>query len=111
MIENIQHEKRLTLSSKKCELLRVGCKTLGGSIYVNKSVTNSDCTKYLGDNVNSNGSNSDLIDAKVKKAQGSVIELISVCKEAQFSLNQISAMFLLYRSVFLPRLIFNCETW
>ena len=65
----------------------------------------------MGDHVNSNGSNSDLIDARVKKAQGSVIELISICKEGQFSLNQISAMFLLYRSVFLPRLIFNFETW
>ena len=74
-------------------------------------MTNSDCTKYLGDYVNSNGSNSDLIDVRVKKAQGSVIELISICKEAQLSLNQISAMFLLHRSVFLPRLIFNCETW
>ena len=74
-------------------------------------MTNSDCTKYLGDYVNSNGSNSDLIDARVKKAQGSATEPISICKEAQFSLNRISAMFLLYRSVFLPRLIFNCETW
>ena len=87
----------MTFSSKKCELLRVGFKTLGESIYVNnKSVTNSDCTKYLDDYVNSNCSNSDLIDAREKKAKGSVIELISICKEAQFSLNQISAMFLLY---------------
>ena len=31
-------------------------------------MTNSDCTKYLGDYFNSNGSNSDLIDARVKKA-------------------------------------------
>ena len=29
LIENIQHEKILTFSSKKCELLRVGFKTLG----------------------------------------------------------------------------------
>ena len=92
--------------------LGLGFKTLGESIYVNsKSVTNSDCTKYLGDYVNSNGSNSGLINARVKKAQGSVTELISICNEAQFSLNQISAMFLLYRSVFLSRLRFNCETW
>ena len=112
LTENIHHEKRLAFSSKKCELLRVGFKTLGESIYVNnKSVTISDCTKYLGDYVNSNGSNSDLINARVRKAQGSIIELTFICKEAQFSLNQISAMFLLYRSVFLPRLIFNCETW
>ena len=69
LIENIQHEKRLTFSSKKCELLRVRFKTLGESIYVNnKSVTNSDRIKYLGDYVNSNGSNSDLIDARVKKS-------------------------------------------
>ena len=74
-------------------------------------MTNSNCTKYLGDYVNSNGSNSDLIDARAKKAQGAVIGLISICKEAQFSLNQISAMFLSYQSVFLLRLIFNCETW
>ena len=112
LIENIQHEKGFIFSSKKCELLRVGFKTLGGSFYVNnKSVTNSDCAKYLGDYVNSNGSNSDLIDARVRKAQRSVIELISICKENKFSLNQISAMFLLYRSAFLPTLIFNCEAW
>ena len=47
----------------------------------------------------------------MKKAKGSTTELIAVCKEAQFSSNQLSAMILLYRSVFLPRLIFNCETW
>ena len=85
MIENTHYEKRLTFSSKKCELLRVGLKTLGESIYVNsKSVTNSDCTKYLGDYVNSNGSNSDLIDARVKKDQGSVIELILFVKRLSF---------------------------
>ena len=86
MLENIQHEKRLFFfSSKKCELLRVGFKTSGESIYVNsKSVTNSDYTKYLGDYVISNGSNSDLIDARVKKAQGSVIELISIAKRLSF---------------------------
>ena len=41
----------------------------------------------------------------------STIELIALCKEAQFSSNQLSAMLLLYRSVFFPRLISNCETW
>ena len=34
-----------------------------------------------------------------------------MCKEAQFSSNQLSAMLLLCGSVFLSRLIFNCETW
>ena len=37
LIENIQHEKRLTFCSKKCELLRVGFKTLDESIYQKSS--------------------------------------------------------------------------
>ena len=65
----------------------------------------------MGDHFNNFGTNSDLVDARVKKAKGSTIELIAMCKEAQFSSNQLSAMLLLYRSAFLPRLIFNCETW
>ena len=112
LIENIQHAKRLDFSSKKCELLKVGSKSSDWLIYVNnKSITNSECTKYLGDHFNSFDTSSDLVDARVKQAKGSTTELIVMCKEAQFSSNQLSAMLLLYRSVFLPRLIFNCETW
>ena len=55
--------------------------------------------------------NSDFVDARVEKAKGSTIEVIAMCKEAHFSSDQLSALLLLYRSVFLPRLIFNCETW
>ena len=88
LIENIQHEKRLNFSSKKCELLKVGSKSSDGFIYVNnKSITNSECTKYLGDYFNNFGTNSDLVDARVKKAEGSTIEVIAMCKEAQFSSN------------------------
>ena len=72
-------KKRLNFSSKKCELLKVGSKSSDGFIYVNnKSITNSECTKYLGDHFNSFGTNSDLVDARVKKAKGSTIELIAV---------------------------------
>ena len=111
MIENIWHEKRLNFSSKKCELLKVGSKSSDGFVYVNNtSITNSECTKYFGDYFNSFGINSDLVDARVKKAKDSTIELIAMCKEVQFSSNP-SAVLLLYRSVFLLRLIFNCETW
>ena len=82
LIENIQHEKlkRLYFSSEKCELLEVGSKLSDGFIYVNnKSITNSECTKYLGDQFNSFSINSDLVDAGVKKTKGSTIELILLC--------------------------------
>ena len=91
LIEKIQHEKMLNFSSKKYELLKVGLKSSNGHIYVNnKSITNSECTKYLGDHFNSFGSSSYLVHARVKKAKGSTIE--PLCKEAQFSSNQLSAM-------------------
>ena len=38
-------------------------------------------------------------------------EIISLCKEVNFGKNQISNMLLLYQSIFIPRLIYNCETW
>ena len=39
------------------------------------------------------------------------IEIISLCKEVNFGKSQTSNMLLLYDSVFLPRLTYNCETW
>ena len=42
---------------------------------------------------------------------GSTIELISLCKEVQFGESQINNMLLLYQSIFLPRLFYNCEAW
>ena len=42
---------------------------------------------------------------------GTTAELMSLCKEAKFGKEQIPNMILLYYSVFLPRLIYNAETW
>ena len=67
--------------------------------------------KYLGDVLNSRGYNSEVIKDKVKKAVGITNEIISLCKEVNFCKNQISNMLLLNRSIFILRLIYNCETW
>ena len=67
--------------------------------------------KYLGDVLNSKGYNSEVIKDKVKKAVGITNEIISLCKEVNFCKNQISNMLLLNRSIFILRLIYNCETW
>ena len=53
--------------------------------------------------------NFDLI--KFDMSYRSVTELISMYKEAYFGSTQIEIMLLLYRSVYLPRLIYNCESW
>ena len=67
--------------------------------------------KYLGDILNSRGDNSEMIKDRVGKAVGTTNEIISLCKEVNFGTNQISNMLLLYRSIFIPRLIYNGETW
>ena len=52
-----------------------------------------------------------MIKDRVGKAVGTTNEIISLCKEVNFGKNQISNMLLLYRSIFIHRLIYNCETW
>ena len=52
-----------------------------------------------------------MIKSRVDRCHGSVAELISICKEAHFGQQQIERMFLLYKAVFLPRMIYNCESW
>ena len=52
-----------------------------------------------------------MIKDRVGKAVGTTNEIISLCKEVNYGKNQISNMLLLHRSIFIPRLIYNCETW
>ena len=52
-----------------------------------------------------------MIKDRLSRATGSTNELISLCKEAVFRRYQIENMLLLYRSVFLPRVIHNSEAW
>ena len=52
-----------------------------------------------------------MIEERIKRSVGSTIELISLCKEVQLGDSQINNMRLLYQSIFLPCLIYNCEAW
>ena len=39
------------------------------------------------------------------------MELKALCKEIKFGKRQIENMLVLYKGVFLPQLIYNCEAW
>ena len=67
--------------------------------------------RYLGDTFNSKGDNVALCKHRVDESVGSTIETISLCKETNFGKDQIYSMITMYQSVFLPRLIYNCESW
>ena len=112
VIEQIQFEKRLKFSAKKCELLAIGSDDAGYTLDINgRTIKHVSTVKYLGDILNAQGSNVDMIKSRVDRCHGSVTELISICKEAHFGQQQIGMMFLLYKAVFLPRMIYNCESW
>ena len=57
------------------------------------------------------GNNIDLSKTRAAKSTGTSIEIISLCKEVKFGKKQIANVFLLYSSLFIPRLIYNCEAW
>ena len=60
---------------------------------------------------NSKGNNVAFCKLRVDKSVGSIIEIISLCKETSFGKHQIFSMIIMYQSVFLPRQIYNCESW
>ena len=112
IIEQIQHEKRLKFSSRNCELLVIGQVEDQCNLEVNNTtIKQVQHVKYLGDLINSQGNNCDLIKSRIDRSYGSFTELISICQDAYFGSKQIEIMLLLYRSVYLPRLIYNCESW
>ena len=67
--------------------------------------------RYLCDTFNSKGDNVAPCKRRVDKSVRSTIEIIPPCKETNFGKHQICSMITMYQSVFLPRLIYNCESW
>ena len=81
----------------------------GGSLIVyGEPMRVEELYRYLGDIFNSKGDNVALCKHRIDKSVGSTIEIISMCKETNFGKHQI---YTIYQSVFLPRLIYNCESW
>ena len=114
VMENMQDQERLTFSAEKCELLRINPKpsSAGASLTVNNAqVKMLEFARYLGDYFNTSGDNTTLCKECCLRAKGSTVELIALCKEIKFGKRQIENMLVLYKAVFLPRLIYNCEAW
>ena len=111
VLQAIQHEKRLTFFAEKCELLKINsrddtCVKING-----RSMKQVDVACYLGDHFNHQRNNSDLCEERVTKAKGTIIELCSLCKGINIENKQIESMLLLYKTVFISRVIYNCEAW
>ena len=57
------------------------------------------------------GDNQTLCAERCSRANSTIIELMAICHDVVFGRKQIEVMLLLYTSVFLPRLLYNCEAW
>ena len=100
IIEQIQHEKRISFSFEKCELLKMNSKYKQGNIMVNgENIKTVDTAKYLGDKLNSKGNYIDLCRDRVDRAKGSTFELIALCREVKSGTRQIKNMLILHQSV------------
>ena len=65
----------------------------------------------VGDVFNDKGDNTALCKDRADKAVSTIIELFSICKEVNFGKFKISNLLTFYQSVFILRLIYNCEAW
>ena len=80
VLEAIQHEKQLTFSAEKCELLKINSKG-DTCLKVNgRSMKEVDVACYLGDHFNRHGNNSDLCKERVTKAKGTTINYVPCAK-------------------------------
>ena len=111
IITDVIDYKKLNFSSDECRVLKVNLKTSETVSIDNVNLEVKTNFKYLGDIFNSKGNNSDMILERTKKAVSTIIELFSLSKGAIFGKYQVSNQIMLYKTVFLPRLLYNCETW
>ena len=115
-ISSIQKRKCLTFSAEKCKILKINNNNNNSdnssSLFLSGIKLEADPQfRYLDDIFNNKGSNFSLCEDRAQKATGSSNEIISLCKESILGNTQISNMILLYHTVFIPRLIYNCESW
>ena len=112
VIAGMQDRKRLKFSGEKCKILKINSRDTTNTLTISDTTVDVEKQfKYLGDVFNSQGNNIDLSKTRAAKSTGTSIEIISLCKEVKFGKKQIANMFLLYSSLFIPRLIYNCEAW
>ena len=109
VLEAIQHEKRISVSAEKWELLKINCNNSDGFKVNGIGIKEVESARYLGDLFNIKRGNSDTCRQKHLKAKGTSVELCSLNRGLSFGIRQIESMLILYKTVFVPRLIYNCE--
>ena len=67
--------------------------------------------RYLGDVVNSSGTMCDTIADRVARGTRCIVNCFSEVTDVTMGVQQIKTLILLYNSIFIPTVLFNCEAW
>ena len=104
-------EKGTSFSAEKCELLKIKCNDNDGFEVNSIGIKVVESARYLGDLSNIKGDNFDTCRERHLKATDTFVELCSLSRGLYFGIRQIESMLILYKTVFVSRLIYSCEAW
>ena len=76
-----------------------------------KMVIPTEETGYLGDVFNHRGNNDGLIKDRVRRGTKAMICISSLIQESNLGSHEVNVWLLLYRSLFLSTVVFNCQAW
>ena len=107
-------KKNMPLNEDKCICMAVNNKHPHPTPVLtlnNKTLKMKKEAKYLGDVFNENGNNSGLIKDRKNTAIRCLISCMAECQSITRGVKVIRSKALLYKSVYLQTVIFNCEAW
>ena len=67
--------------------------------------------KYLGDEFNNKGTNTHLVEERVKKGKACIVSAMSLCNDITMGIHAIETLMLLYRSLFVQVVLYNAQAW
>ena len=76
-----------------------------------KNMREVEKAEYLGDTFNRLGNNWDLIESRVNKGQSCLVNAMSLCGDVTLGVYSIQTLLLLYRSMFIPVVLYNAQAW
>ena len=113
-VKHFSKKKRLSFGEGKCIVLCVNLKPsdVTPRLYIdNKPLPVKDVAVYLGDNFNSKGTNTDLVEARVKKGKGCIVSSMALCSDVTMGAHAVETLLLMYQSLFLPVVLYNSQAW
>ena len=107
-------KKRRGLSVGKCIILPINLRKsdVVPRLYIdNTEVSVKKVAPYLGDQFNDKGTNTDLIQERVKKGKSCIVNSMALCGDITMGIHAVETLFLLYQSLFLPVILYNAQAW